>query len=194
MQQTEYNYMWTSKGANDECITPREGVEVLLPYIFSFCSWSETKKSRTIIWCPFDTKESEFYKVLTKNGYNVTVSDIKTGQDYFSYEPPEWDIMLSNPPFTHKRQIFERALSLNKPFALLMTAAWLNDKAPCELFQDKGLQLLIFKDRMRFKNQEQKHKINFKAIYYCRNFLPRDLIIEDLYEAGSAVKNLKAVI
>jgi len=174
MRETEYNYLYTSKGRNDECYTPKEGVEILLPYLFDFF---QRKIKDLRIWCPFDTEESEFYKVLTADGYNIIISDIKTGQDFFSYEPEKWDIIISNPPFTNKRAIFERALSFNKPFALLMTAAWLNDKAPCDLFKDKGLQLLIPSDRMRFKNQEQKQKINFKCIYYCRGFLPRDLII-----------------
>lgn len=172
---TEYNYLHTLTGKNDECYTPKCGVEILLPYLFSFF---QRKIKDLIVWCPFDTKESEFYKVLTDNGYNVTISDIQSGQDFFNYEPPQWDIIISNPPFTNKKAIFERALSFNKPFALLMTAAWLNDKAPCQLFKDKGLQLLIPTERMIFKNQPQK-RINFKSIYYCWRFLPKDLIITE---------------
>lgn len=169
-RETEYNFLHASKGGNDECYTPREGVEILLPYMEKFRD--------KIIWCPFDTIESEFVKIFACNGFKVRYSDVIYGENFFTYEPPEWDVIISNPPFTNKRGIFKRALSFNKPFALLMTAAWLNDKAPCQLFKDKGLQLLIPTERMRFKNQTQK-RINFKSIYYCRDFLPKNLIITD---------------
>jgi hypothetical protein len=58
--------------------------------------------------------------------------------------------MISNPPFTNKRKIFERALSFGKPFALLMTNTWLNDAAPKQLWKDKELQLLMFEKRVHF--------------------------------------------
>ena len=175
MRETEYNYQYTSQGKNDECYTPHEGVEALLPYMGNPID--------KIIWCPFDTEESEFYKVLTENGYNITISDIKTGQDFFTYQPPKWDIMISNPPFTNKRAIFERALSFNKPFALLAPVTWLNDAAPVQLFRNNNLQLFIFEKRLKFKNQEQKCKINFKSIYFCRNFLPRNIVFEGEYSS-----------
>ena len=59
---------------------------------------------------------------------------------------------MSNPPFTNKRQIFERALSFGKPFALIMSNTWLNDSAPKKLFMEKDLQLLMFDRRIKFIN------------------------------------------
>lgn len=173
IEETEnYNYMHTSAGKNDECWTERYGVEPLLPYL-------ENYKDK-IIWCPFDTEESEFVKVFREKGYNVVCSHIWNGQDYYSYEPEKWDLMISNPPFTNKYGIFERALSFGKPFALLMTLAWLNDSAPAKLFKDKDLQLLIFQKRMQFKSKQQQSKITFSSAYYCYNFLPKQIIVSDL--------------
>ena len=65
-------------------------------------------------------------------------------QDFFEYEPDNWDVIVSNPPFTKKRNYFERALSFNKPFALIMTNTWLNDSAPKQLFKEKELYFLMF--------------------------------------------------
>jgi hypothetical protein len=90
-----------SKGNNDECYTPRYVVEEILPFI----------PKDKVIWCPFDRDDSNFTIVLKENGYNVINSHIDYGQNYYDYEPPHWDIMVSNPPFTAKRNIFERALS-----------------------------------------------------------------------------------
>lgn len=90
---------------------------------------------------------------------------------------------MSNPPFTNKRKIFERALSFNKPFALLMSNTWLNDAAPKQLFKEKQLQLLMFEERIKFKNNGVvKNKITFSSSYYCYNLLPKDIIMESLFK------------
>lgn len=90
---------------------------------------------------------------------------------------------MSNPPFTNKRKIFERALSFNKPFALLMSNTWLNDAAPKQLFKEKQLQLLMFEERIKFKNNGVvENKITFSSSYYCYNLLPKDIIMESLFK------------
>lgn len=159
-----------SKGNNDECYTPRYAVEPLIKYIPK--DW--------VIWCPFDKEESEFVKVFKENGIKVIYSHIEYGQDFYNYEPKEhWDCIISNSPFTNKRLIFERALSFNKSFALLMSNTWLNDSAPKQLFKNKDLQLLMFDKRIKFLNNGVvNNKITFSSSYYCWNFLPKQIIME----------------
>ena len=160
-----------SKGNNDECYTPDYGVMPIIKYV----------PKDKIVWCPFDTQESEFVKQLKTNGYKVTHSHISEGKDFYTYEPDKWDIIVSNPPFTNKRLIFERALSFNKPFALLMSNTWLNDAAPKQLFKEKQLQLLMFDKRIKFLNNGiVQDKITYSSSYYCYNLLPRDIICEEL--------------
>lgn len=156
-----------SNGNNDEKYTPAYAVTPLLKYL----------DKRQIIWCPFDTEDSQYVKVLKQNGFTVINSHISEGKDFFEYEPENWNILISNPPFTNKRKIFERALSFNKPFALLMTNTWLNDSAPKQLFKDKDLQLLMFEQRIQFDDQ---NKITFSSSYYCWNLLPKQIIMERL--------------
>jgi hypothetical protein len=161
-----------SKGLNDECFTPAYGVTPILKYI----------PKKTIVWCPFDTEGSEFVKQISQQN-KVVFSHIEKGQDFFNYEPKQWDVIVSNPPFSNKRKYFERALSFNKPFALIMTNTWLNDAAPKQLFKHKDLQLLMFDKRMRFKNNDVvNHKITFSSSYYCWNFLPKQVIMEELIQ------------
>ena len=145
-----------SKGNNDECLTSPNAVYPILEFLFTF--------KNKIICCPFDKNESEFVKILKKYGYNVINSHIEYGQDFYNYEPEKWDLIISNPPFTNKRKIFERCISLGKPFALIMTNVWLNDKAPWQVFGEE-LQLLALKDRIS---------------YYCYKFLPKQIIVRDL--------------
>ena len=162
-----------SKGNNDECMTPRYAVLPLLKYL--------EKYKDKIIWCPFDKEESQFVIQLKKAGHTVVYSHIDNGQDYYEYEPEKWDVMISNPPFTNKRKIFERALSFNKPFALLMSNTWLNDAAPKQIFKDTDWQLLMFEQRIKFLNNGiVQNKITFSSSYYCMGILPKQIICEKL--------------
>jgi hypothetical protein len=156
-----------SPGANDECYTPAYAVRPLFKYI----------PIGQTVWCPFDKASSQFVQLLRAAGIDITHSHIEDGQDFYTYEPPKWDILISNPPFTNKRAIFQRALSFNKPFCLLMSLTGLNDSAPKQLFQDRDLQLLMFDKRIQYDNQK---KITFSSAYYCWNFLPKQIIMETL--------------
>ena len=160
-----------SAGKNDECYTPSYGVEPILKYI---------PKNATV-WCPFDKIDSEFVQQITGSN-EVVYSHIEDDKDFFTYEPDHWDVMISNPPFTNKRKFFERAISFNKPFAIIMTNTWLNDSAPKQLFKDKDLQLLMFEQRMKFQSPDGRDnsKITFSSSYYCWNFLPKQIIMERL--------------
>ena len=171
LQKLNSKKLMYSVGDNDECYTPSYGVTPILKYI----------PKNVVVWCPFDTKESEFVKQIS-NQNSVVYSHISLGQDFFTYEPYHWDIIVSNPPFTNKRKFFERALSFNKPFALIMTNTWLNDSAPKQLFKNKDLQLLMFDKRMKFNNPDGRSndKITFSSSYYCWNFLPKQIIMENL--------------
>jgi hypothetical protein len=168
-----------SPGNNDECYTPDYAVAPVLKYI----------PKDAIVWCPFDTEESEFVKQISQQN-SVVHSHIGLGQDFFDYEPFHWDVMISNPPFTNKRKYFERALSFEKPFALIMTNTWLNDSAPKQLFAEKNLQLLMFDKRMKFNSPDGRSndKITFSSSYYCWNFLPKQIIMEKLDVTNSKVR------
>ena len=169
-----------SGGNNDECYTPDYGVQPILKYI----------PKDAIVWCPFDTKDSEFVKQISQQN-EVIYSHLDTGQDFFTYEPDVWSCLVSNPPFTNKRKFFERALSFNKPFAMIMTNTWLNDSAPKQLFKDKDLQLLMFEQRMKFISPDGRdnNKITFSSSYYCYNMLPKQIIMESLDMPPKKVSN-----
>ena len=168
-----------SSGKNDECYTPAYAVKPILKYI----------PEGSTVWCPFDTDKSEFVKQISKE-HNVIYSHLSYKEDFFQWEPMiEWDMIISNPPFTNKRKYFERALSFNKPFALIMTNTWLNDSAPMKLFKDKDLQLLMFDKRMKFNSPDGRpnNKITFSSSYYCYNMLPKQIIMEELDVTGKEV-------
>jgi len=67
-----------------------------------------------------------------------------------------------------------------------MTNAWLNDAYSKKVFMkaNKQMQLLMFDKRIKFNNPYGKpnNKITFSSSYYCSDFLPNDLICEELSE------------
>lgn len=159
-----------SKGRNDECETPEYGVIPIVKYI----------PANAVVWCPFDKERSQYVQVIGRTN-EVVFSHKDYGQDFYEYEPRYWDVAISNPPYTRKRQIFERALSFSKPFAFLMSNTWLNDAAPKQLFMTRQLQLLMFDKRIKYGvDGIVENKITFSSSYYCWNFLPKDLIMEEL--------------
>ena len=164
-----------SSGKNDECYTPDYGVVPILEFI------PEGK----IVWCPFDTEDSEFVRQISRVN-PVVHSHLWEGKDFFEWEPEEWDIIVSNPPFQGKRKFFERALSFRKPFALLMTMTWMNEAAPVQLFEERGLQLLVFDKRIEYKqvNPKKVGKITFNSSYFCCDLLPRDIVMRRLSKVG----------
>jgi hypothetical protein len=163
-----------SAGKNDEMYTPKYAVKPILEYI----------KPDWVVWCPFDTVNSEFVKEISKTN-KVIYSHIDNGEDFYTYEPSErWDCIISNPPFSNKRSIFERALSFGKPIALLMANTWLNDKYSKWVFYEAGrdMQLLMFDKRIRYIKPDGtvENKITFSSSYYCSDFLPNAIVLKGL--------------
>lgn len=170
------NWLKTGKQFNikDEYYTPRILVEPISLYI----------KPNSTIWCPFDTEESEFVKVLTELGHNVIHSHIWEGKDFFLYEPENYDCIISNPPFTKKKDVLERLYKLNKPFAIILGLPILNYQEIGEFFLDKELQLLIVDKKVSFDG----NTASFNNSYFCYNFLPKDIIFHHL-EHNNSGKN-----
>lgn len=123
---------------NDECYTPASAVWPLVKYLDKF-------RGKTI-WCPFDTAESEFVKVLRAAGHTVVHQHLSDGDNFydagdglFATKVPEFDLIISNPPFSNKARLVERVIKFGKPFALMLPMTWLNDSAPFRLFAGGAL-------------------------------------------------------
>ena len=160
---------WNKK---DEYYTPPILVEPILDYI----------PPNSTIWCPFDTKDSEFVRLLEKRGCKVIHSHIWEGKDFFEYEPSEhYDYIISNPPFTEKYKILERLFELNKPFAMILGLPILNYQIVGKFFfekqqEGKDLQLLIVDKKVSFDG----NTASFNNSYFCYGVLPKQIIFTSL--------------
>ena len=158
---------------NDECYTTHYAVNPLIKYI----------SSQLTVWCPFDTINSAFVNELFINGNKVIFSHINDGKDFFNYEPPYYDIIISNPPFSIKDAVLKRLYELNKPFAMLLPVNTIQGVTRYKYFKN-GIQLLVFDQRIGFHNLNNMITTGegspFASAYFCRDLLPKDLIIEHL--------------
>lgn len=154
------------KNKNDERYTPPILVKPILQFI----------KPNSTIWCPFDTKDSEFVIQLKKAGHKIIYSHIILGKDFFEYEPKNYDYIISNPPFSKKLKVLDRLYKLNKPFAMLINIECLNYQVIGEFFLDKPLQLLIVDKKVSFDG----NTASFNTSYFCNKILPKDLIFTHL--------------
>ena len=105
--------------SNDNYMTPKSAWENIQEYI----------PKDKVIWEPFygDGKSGEY---LEEIGFNVIHKDI----DFFSNN--EGDIIVSNPPFTMKKEILTRLKNLDKPFILILPAYTITTQYVRELFKN----------------------------------------------------------
>ena len=125
----------------DRCATPPYALEPLLPFI----------PRDSVIWEPA-AGEGLMVRALHEAGYsNVIATDILTGQNFYDYQPPHWDVLITNPPYSTKVPFFEHAYTLGKPFALLMPVELMGTSSGQRPMDEHGFQLMLLDGRVNFK-------------------------------------------
>jgi len=115
---------------------------------------------------------------LTELGFDV----IHEARDFFN-DPPEYDIIVSNPPFSKSKEVMKKLEIYDKPFILILPSSKINTSYFRE-WKDKGLQIIIPRKRIHFlklvdgKSPDNfKSSCNFDCFYYCYKMdLPRDIV------------------
>lgn len=155
----------------DEYFTPSILVNMLIPYLDNWEQWFMNEYGRVpIIWLPFDTEESKYYTILKQKGFAVVRSHLNDGKDFFTYEPEQYDIIISNPPFSKKLEIMERiAFELKKPFVLLMNMMAINYQEIGNFFQfvNTKIQFIIPDKKVSFDGNTS----SFCSGYVCYDFI-----------------------
>lgn len=149
----------------DEWYTPAYAVTPILKYI----------RPNSKIWCPFDTVDSEFVKILSQNGHFVRYTHIDEGGDFFDLEPDnDCQYIISNPPFGKLTAVIERLLQFDLPFAMLCSLGYAFDnRKKFNLLKDKEISLLSLYPRVEFINgnpEIQKTRIMWQSAYLCYKF------------------------
>jgi hypothetical protein len=128
----------------DEYYTPKYVVEILIPFL--------KNKNYKTIWCPCDKEFSNYVKVFNDQGFNVIYSHIDNGNDFLNFQPiEEYDIIITNPPFSIKNKIFERCINLKKPFCLLMSATSIQSASFINVISNiKNFNVMMFDKRISY--------------------------------------------
>ncbi len=172
--------------ASDEVYTPSYAIQPLVKYIENYMARDSFQYSNEYplrIWCPFDMANSKYVEVLSQiPKVKVIHTHIDTGENFFYYEPNDYDIIISNPPFSCKDDILKRLWELDKPYAMLLPVPTLQGQARFPYMKD--IQYLGFDKRINYYKDISMTKtqdgVSFGSCYLCRKFLPKDLIIEEL--------------
>ena len=159
--------------ASDEYFTPEFAV---LPIIKHLQRFAQKFDRPVTVWCPFDKETSAFVQVLRQYNYKVLATHIDSGYNFFDFEPQQYDIIISNPPFSIKDLILKRLDELGKPYAMLLPLSTLQGVGRFDYIQN--CQALIFNKRINFYQDEAQtimaKGVAFATIYICKNFLNPD--------------------
>lgn len=150
------------QGASDDFQTPPIALNPLLPYL----------KKEWIIWeCAAGM--GNLSTALREKGYQVETSDITDTppRDFLNYEPPSWDCIVTNPPFSIKQEFLQRCYSLQKPFALLLPLTTFETAKRQALFQRHGVQIILFDKRINFETPSGKGSGSWFATAWFTNLL-----------------------
>ena len=155
----------------DNYFTPSILVNMIVPYLEKWeKDFIEKNGRKPVIWLPFDTEESKYYTILKEKKFEVVRSHLNDDKDFFTYQPENFDIIVSNPPFSRKLDIMERIIyELKKPFVLLMNMMAINYQNISNLFQfvNPDIQFIIPDKKVSFDGNTS----SFSSGYVCYKFI-----------------------
>ena len=161
---------------NDEFYTPKYAIIPLIKYL------KERRYKK--IWCPFDTENSNYVKILKENNFNVLYSHKDTGDDFFDclYD---CHAIVSNPPYSLKTKVLERLFALKIPFAMLLGVVGLfESQKRFQMFKNNDFEIMYFDKRISyFKDyNDPKPSLNppFSSVYVTYKLLSGKIIFEEV--------------
>lgn len=159
---------YTTNEKFDNLYTPSYAVEPLLKYV----------PKNFVVWECTDSGNSNITKALKENGNIVISSDIATGFDFLNEKPTfDFDIIITNPPYTQKNEFLKRCYEYNKPFALLLPITALEGVERNKMFNEYGIELMVLDKRIDFTG---KKSCWFNTSWFCKNILKEKLIFESI--------------
>lgn len=155
----------------DEYYTPNMLINFLVPFL-------NKNKYKTIL-CPFDNENSNYVKVFKENGLNVIYGHINENKDFFNkwWLNYDFDIVITNPPFSKKKEVVQILTSHNIDFMLLMNLMSINYQDFSEVLrlsdETKAINFIIPNKKVSFDGNTS----SFSSGYIC-NCLERNWFVD----------------
>lgn len=164
----------------DELYTPAYAVKPLLPYLEYFDEINRYRQNipkRIVIW-ECTGKGSTITAVLKAHRFNIKETHIDNGIDFLKDDPPfNYDIIVSNPPYSQKNLFLKRAFELGKPFAFLLPINTLTTEIRGKLFRKYGIQVLILDKRIDYTGKKNPWQ---NTSWFCSGLLYEQLVFAEL--------------
>jgi hypothetical protein len=141
---------------NDDYETTEEIWKMVYPYMKNFDSLYEP------FYCSGKSGE-----ILKSFGFNVIHQD----EDFFTnYMRHDYDLIVSNPPFSIKKKVFDVLHKINKPFIMISPVSIITKLFFREKYEDEDITILIPQRRLQFSKKGEDLKRNwFDCIFVCYN-------------------------
>ena len=150
---------------NDEYYTKKESWTDIAQYL----------PRDKVIWECFYSERSRSAEYLRELGFDVVYKPV----DFF--EENLGDILVSNPPFSKKKEVFARLKELGKPFVMLVPTNTIHTKYFTETFHDEQIQLIMPWRKRQFDSpiyNLHPRGCSFNTLYVCYKMnLPKDVIL-----------------
>lgn len=162
----------TGNDLSDEWYTPKFIVDKCIEI-------AKDKIDKKVVLLPFDTEKSIFVKELSN-----TSAILCYGFRDFLTEKYDYDILITNPPFSFKEKIFEKCLQNNKDFILVLPETFIFSVGFYDLIEKYNFHYKLFSPKQRvyfIDEQGKQNRPNFHTIiiYVSKDF--KENTIEHFY-------------
>ena len=167
-----------ANSGNDEFYTPRYAIRPIVKHL------KRRFDVGSRVWCPFDTGESRFVELLREAGFVVHHSHIDEGGDFFDLiDSVEADVIVSNPPYSMKAEVFEALFRRGVPFAMLVGVVGLfESERRFSMFAGSVFEIMMLNRRVSYLRsyEDEKPALNppFSSVYITHHVLDEAIVFE----------------
>ena len=135
---TDFKNRLGRNAESDECYTPINSLNPLLPFIDTSKTWYEACSGIS----------SQMVDGFQGLGVDIRKS---LGKDFFTCTSDDvYDGVITNPPYSIKDKFIEHCYNLGKPFALLLPVTAFQGQKRGTLFKQYGISALVYNSRVDF--------------------------------------------
>jgi len=118
-------------------------------------------------------------EILNGIGYDNVIHE---DEDFFlNHQRHTYDIVISNPPFSKKKKVFDMLREIDKPFIMISPVSILTKQFFMDKYKGEDISILIPKRRMQFSKKNQvSGRCWFDCIFVCYKLgLNKEIIFLD---------------